>query len=90
MSLEEPDASDTPEDHEVIGLEIDVALLPEWYEAVRDLAGGFCRRMAVMEHPEVWRVRIELPKARADEFRAALGDAWAGFVADRRSRGLWP
>ena len=90
MSNDELIASDTPEDHFVIALEVEVALLPEWYEAIEKLAAEFSRRMAVMEHPETWRIRIELPKDRGDAFREQLQEAWDGFVATRREEGRWP
>jgi len=90
MSLDEHTQSDTPPDHLVIGLEVDVALLPEWFDAIKELATEFSRRMAVMEHPEVWKLKIELPKDRADAFREQLIEAWEAFVAQRRAEGRWP
>jgi len=89
MSLDEVAPPDTPDDHLVIGLEIEVALLPEWFDAIRELAGEFARRMTVMEHPEAWRLKIEIPRARADEFRARLTSSWAEFVEERRAQGRW-
>lgn len=89
MSLDEHTQSDTPEDHMVIALELEVALLPEWFDAIKALAGEFARRMSVMEHPEVWKVKIELPKGRADDFRDRLGEAWHGFVTQRKEEGRW-
>ncbi len=89
MSLDEHTESDTPEDHLVLALEVDVALLPEWFDAIKDLAAEFARRMAVMEHPETWRIRLELPKDRVADFHGRLGQAWEVFVAQRRQEGRW-
>ena len=89
MSLDDHLETDTPEDHLVIALEVEVALLPEWFEAIKALAGEFARRMSVMEHPETWRVRIELPRDSAPIFQERLGEAWQAFVEKRKAEGRW-
>jgi hypothetical protein len=81
--------SDTPADHFVIGLEVEVALLPEWFDAIKAIAADFARRMAVQEHPEVWRIRIEMPKAQKDAFNARLQADWDVFIGERRQQGRW-
>ncbi len=84
-----PSQSDTPPDHTVIALSIDSELLPEWFDAVRDIAGGLARRMVVVEAPEAWFAKVELHDERVDTFRDHLAAAWETFVAQRKAEGRW-
>ncbi len=84
-----PTRSDTPPDHTVIGLQIDAALLPEWYDAVCAVVHPLCRRMSVLEKPDEWLLKVELPKANVPAFKAGLGQAWEEFVAQRKAEGRW-
>jgi len=84
-----PTRSDTPPDHTVIGLRIDGALLPEWYDAVCDVVHPLCRRMSVLEKPDEWLLKVELPKAKVPDFKEGLGAAWEAFVAQRKAEGRW-
>lgn len=82
-------STDTPPDHTIVALTIEPELLPEWFEAVKDIAARLCRRMAVVEDPRAWLVRIELPKERVGELNQALSSAWEDFVAERKAQGRW-
>lgn len=84
-----PTKSDTPPDHTVIGLHIEPALLPGWFDAIVELAPHHVRRMAVEEHPEGWRIRVELPDAGVAAFKQALAERWEQFVAEERAAGRW-
>ena len=84
-----PIQSDTPPEHTVIGLRIEAALLPDWYDAVCLVAQPLCRRMAVIEKPEEWAVQVELPDANLPAFKSQLGEAWEAFVARRKAEGRW-
>ena len=88
--MEPPDDRDkTPSDHQVIALQIDANLLPEWFDAIKRLAVRHARRMAVLEKPEQWTVRLELPKASIAAFKEDLGTEWGAFVAERKAQGRW-
>jgi|GEM_PF-4466599 len=84
-----PTTSDTPPEHSVIGLSVDAALLPEWYDAICAVAHPLCRRMSVLEKPEEWLMKVELPDEHLDAFRAGLREAWDAFVAQRKAEGRW-
>lgn len=66
----------TPPDHVVIGLRIDAALIPDWFDEVRRIAVGRVRRMAVVEKPDVWVVQCELHRDNVEAFKDALAVAW--------------
>ena len=84
-----PTESDTPPGHVVIALRVEAALLPDWYEAIIGVASPLCRRLAVMEKPEEWVLRVELPEHNVPAFKQGLAEAWEGFVARRRAEGNW-
>jgi len=84
-----PTQSDTPEDHSVIGMTVDAALLPEWYDAICAVAHPLCRRMSVVEKPEEWLMKVELPNEVLPRFKKELVDAWDSFVAQRKAEGRW-
>ncbi len=71
-----PIQSTTPEDCVVIALTIESALLPGWFDALKTVAAGFVRRMAVIEKPDEWIVHCELPEADVQAFSEALQAAW--------------
>ena len=77
--------SDTPPNHKVIGLELHADTLPEWFERIKALAPNWCRRMAVMEHPEFWYVRMEMHEDVVEDFHVALAEAWRQYQADVRA-----
>jgi hypothetical protein len=81
--------NDTPPDHTVMGLRVDVALLPEWFDAIKDLVGQHGRRMMVIEKPDEWVVQIEIHNEKKPVFSDALTTAWADFVAQRKAEGRW-
>lgn len=84
-----PVQSDTPEDHSVIGMTVDAALLPEWYDAICQVAHPLCRRMSVVEKPEEWLMKVELPNEVLLQFKRELVEAWEAFVVQRKSEGRW-
>ncbi|MCO4746393.1 MAG: hypothetical protein KC912_16470 [Proteobacteria bacterium] len=88
--MEDPTKSDTPPDHTVLGLRIEADLLPEWFDAVKAVGRPLYRRMAVIEKPEEWIVRIELPDEKVAQFNEEMEAAWAVFVEGRRAEGRWP
>jgi len=63
----------------VVGLRIEKALVPEWFDEVRKVASRFVRRMAVIEKPDELVVQCELPASQVEAFHAALAEAWAAF-----------
>ena len=79
----------TPPDHTVLAITIEPQLLPEWFEALRDVVTDHARRMAVIEKPDSWICRIEIQKDRVPGFSDALGEAWQVFVAERKAQGNW-
>lgn len=81
--------SDTPPNHVVIGMTVEVALLPEWFDAIREIAGRYVRRMLVVEKPDEWIIKVELHEERVDAFRQALSERWEAFVAERKAAGTW-
>lgn len=83
--------SEEPNDdgYVIISLSVDSALLPEWFDEIQTVAATVCRRMAVIEKPEAWLVRIELLKERVPELHAGLERQWAVFVEGRRAEGRW-
>ncbi len=76
-----PTRSDTPPDHVVIGLRLDPDTLPGWYDRIMEIAPDWVRRIAVIEHPEGWYLKVEVHRDRADGFREALSAAWAAWNA---------
>ena len=80
MAEDTPITSDTPEGHVVLGLRIEAALLPEWFEAVRDVASRHVRRMAVVEKPDEWFVRAEIAEDKMPAFQEELAAAWDAFM----------
>lgn len=79
MPDDRPVESDTPPGHVVIALRIEAALLPRWFDEVRRVSAGHMRRMAVVEKPDEWIVRIELPEEAVAAWHAALAEAWQAF-----------
>ena len=77
-----PVQSTTPDDHTVVALTIEAALLPGWFDAIQKVAARFVRRMAVVEKPDEWIVHCELPVVKAEAFRDALQEAWTAYNAD--------
>lgn len=77
------------EDLIIVPLEIEAALLPDWYDAVVRVAHPLCRRIGVIEKPEGWFVQVQLPRDRVDAFKAGLIEAWDAFVAQRKADGTW-
>ncbi len=75
--------SDTPDDHMVVGLSVEAALLPEWLETLQEVAAPFARRSEVLEQDDGRLFRVEIPKDRASDFKQVLSDAWAEFQAPR-------
>jgi hypothetical protein len=69
----------TPPGHTVIGLRIEAALLPDWWDEVRQVASRFVRRMAVIERPEGLVVQCELRVEQVEAFHAALASHWEKF-----------
>ncbi len=66
----------------VVALTVEAALLPDWFEEVTAAAlAACCTRMAVLEHPEAWRVRVELPAPNRAAFQRELGERWQRFQA---------
>ncbi|MCO4773764.1 MAG: hypothetical protein KDA24_27275 [Deltaproteobacteria bacterium] len=84
-----PVQSDTPPDHTVIGLRIDGSLLPEWYDAICTVVHPLCRRMSVLEKPDEWLLKVELPDENLPAFKQGLVTAWDEFVAKRKAEGRW-
>lgn len=77
-----PVESDTPPDHQVIGLRLDPDTLPEWWERIVALAPAWVRRMAVVENPEAWYVKVEVHRDRVEAFHEALAEAWRVYQED--------
>ncbi|MBT3223848.1 MAG: hypothetical protein HN348_32670 [Proteobacteria bacterium] len=84
-----PTKSDTPADHEVVVLTVEAALLPEWFEIIKEVSAPHARRMAVLEKPDEWVVRVELPKASRASWGQELTEAWQKFAAKQRELGNW-
>lgn len=84
-----PQQSDTPPDHVVLGIEIEIDLTPEWWEAILAVAPDHVRRMSTLEKPEQWYVRVELHKDNVEAFSADLAMAWEAFVEERKKQGRW-
>ena len=84
-----PTKSDTPKDHEVVLLTVERALLPEWFEIIKEVSARHARRMAVLEKPDEWVVRVELPKVAKAAWGEELTNAWNDFVEKRRQMGNW-
>lgn len=83
MSDDMPVESDTPPDHIVIGLKLDADTLPGWWEELVALAPRFVRRMAVVERPDFWYVKAEVHKDLAEDFHAAVAEAWEAWQAEQ-------
>lgn len=73
----------------VVSLSVDVALLPEWFQAIEGVAARHCRRMQVIEKPDEHIVQIELPVLARPTLERELMEAWEGFVAQRKAEGRW-
>ena len=84
-----PTESDTPDDHEVVAITIEPGLLPDWFEAVRTVSAAHARRLAVIQKPDGWIVKVELPKSAKAKWGEELTQAWEAFVAGRRAAGTW-
>lgn len=96
MSGSDPESGKTPEadeptppEHQVLALRIEAALLPEWFDLIRAVAARHARRMAVLEKPDEWVVRVELHTQRIPAFSEDLTEQWETFVAERRAAGRW-
>lgn len=63
----------------ILQLHLEAALLPGWFEEVKRIAARHVRRMAVIEKPDEWVVRCEVPEDGKDAFREALEAAWADY-----------
>jgi len=75
--------------HTVVNLSIESALLPEWFDAIQAIANRTCRRMAVIERPDAWIVKLEVPTDGLVGLNDALAQAWGRFVDQRRAEGRW-
>ena len=84
-----PENHDTPPDHVVLAINIELDLTPEWWEVILEVASKHVRRMMTVEKPDEWIVRVELHKERVAAFSADLGEAWDGFVEKRKAEGTW-
>jgi hypothetical protein len=73
----------------VVALSVEVALLPEWFEAIERVAARHCRRMQVIEKPDEHLVQIELPVLARPALERELMEAWQVFVAERKAAGNW-
>jgi len=89
MTHRPPVDSDTPPDHTVLALTIESALLPDWYEAVTEVAARHCRRMMTVEKPEQYFVRVELHQEKVKAFSDDLTSRWDRFVQARKASGDW-
>lgn len=87
--MDDPTTSDTPPDHTVLGLRVPANLLPDWYDAIRAVGRPLYRRMAVIEKPEEWILRVELPDDNVAQFNEELEAAWTAFAEARKAAGLW-
>lgn len=74
-----PIDSDTPPDHVVIGLRLDQDTLPEWFERIMEVAPDWVRRIAVIERPDAWHMKVELHQSKLDGFKAMLAEEWEKF-----------
>lgn len=63
----------------ILDLRIEDALLPHWFEEVRQLAVGWVSRMAIVQLPTEWIVRCELKKDDVEGFHEVLQGAWDDF-----------
>ena len=73
----------------IVPLEIEAALLPEWYDAVVRVAHPLCKRIGVIEKPDGWFVQVQLPKENVGDFKEGLLVAWEAFVSARKAAGTW-
>ena len=81
---------ETPEiEKKVIGLRIERALIPDWYNIVLDVCANWCIRMYTIEKPEEYVVQIEFEVSKVAPFYAALALAWDAFVEAQKSSGNW-
>ena len=86
MSADVPDPStqhDTPEDHVVMAITIEIGLTPDWWEAILEVASRHVRRMMTVERPDQWIVKVELHKDKVAAFNEDLKAAWTAFSAGR-------
>lgn len=66
----------------IVALTVDPALVPAWFDEIKAAAiAAKCTRMAVLEDPAGWKVRIELPAPNRDALKRDLAARWARFQA---------
>ncbi|MCA9570341.1 MAG: hypothetical protein KC656_21000 [Myxococcales bacterium] len=73
----------------VVSLSVDVALLPEWFDAIERVAARHCRRMQRIERPDAHLVHIEVPVLARPAMEQELMEAWDTFVEQRKAEGRW-